>query len=167
MFDSEKVITEVFSACEKVFNKHSKFNATQVIESLNLPEALTDKDKYRQKKSVTNAPNILEKSGFISGVIEPEYTSNLRLLKEVRYGEISTKGRIFAKLPVCVQIFILFLVLQKNKIISLLGVLSFAKLTHNAYLGLGILTDWLGYVAAAIVLYILYLLIIRTLDSSS
>lgn len=167
MFDSEKVIIEVFEACKNVFDEHKRFNESQVLKHLNLPDATTDQERYWQQKNVTNSLNILEKAGFISGAIEPEYTPSIRLLKEVRYGEIAAKGQLFSWLPRCLKIFILFVILQKNKIISLMGVLAFAKLAHNAYLGLGLLAGWLEYVAIIIILYILYLLICKALDSHS
>lgn len=164
MFESEKVINQVFEACYQAYKASDKFNVEKVITELALPKPENDQDTYWQNKNVTNALNILEKSKLISGTIEPEYTNNLRLLKEVRYGKVTQFGKLTILTPKFFRYLIICIFLQKNKLISLLGVLSFAKLAHSAYLGLGILSGWLEYIAAAIILYVLYLLISKAIN---
>lgn len=164
MLEAEKIIIEVLSSCHNVYERNDTFNAKQIIENMNLIETNSDKEKYWQEKNITNSLNHLEKIGFIEGNDEPEYTSSSRILKEVRYGRVTKKGKIFNKLPNSIKITTLSLIMNKNKFLSLLGILSLIKLVHNANLGLSLLAGWLEWLSVAIVLFIIFTLISRALE---
>ena len=163
-FEAERFINRVFESCYAVWSDKGQFNAEAVIVHLNLPPVPDGQDGYWQKKNVTNSLNVLERAKLISGTIQPEYTTNLRLLKEVRYGEITSFGKITKRLPTLFRGIVIFLYLRKQKLTALLGTLAFVKLAHNAYIGTELLSGWLAHIAALIILYIVYLLIRKIID---
>lgn len=163
-FETERFINRVFEACYAVWTEKQKFDAGDVIDKLALPKAPDNDGDYWQKKNVTNSLNVLERARFISGQVQPEYTKNFRLLVEKRHGQITTLGKILKHLPPIIRCFIIFLYLQKQRILAILGTLSFVKLAHNAYIGAGLLTGWIEQIAALVVLYIIYLLIRKIID---
>ncbi len=163
-FEAERFINQVFEACHAISLENGKFDAEGVINKLALPPAPDKQGDYWQKKNVTNSLNILEKAKLISGAVHPEYTDNLRLLKEVRYGEITTFGKMTKRIPSIFRCSIIFLYLQKQRILAILGTLSFVKLAHNAYIGAGLLSGWIEQIAALIIIYIMYLLIRKIID---
>lgn len=163
-FQAERFINEVFQACLAIEKENGKFVAEQVITKLDLPPPADDKEAYWQKKTTTDALNILERAKLISGSIEPEFTPGLCLFKEVRYGHLSSIGNFLKKLPpvgVCTWVFIYR---SKQRIIGVLGVLSFVKLANNAYIGAELISGWLELIAAIIILCIFYMLIRKIID---
>lgn len=158
MFESIRFINQVYEACYTIYSEHSSFNAEAVIEKLQLPPAPDQEANYWQKKNTTNSLNILERAGLISGAIKPEYTENLGFLKEVRYGSITSLGKV---LPKFFRMIWIYTYIKKQKILAVLGVLSFVRLANNAYIGASLVSNWIEYLAALIILYILYLLLLR------
>jgi hypothetical protein len=83
MFDTEKYIDAVFTECATVGEFQAETLFQKFVES-NLP----GEDAYYQKKNVTNALGFLESKRLFVGKTRPEFTPNLRLLKEVRCGNV-------------------------------------------------------------------------------
>jgi len=161
MFESIRFINQVYEACYSLYSDNDSFKAEEVIKKLQLPPASDEEGNYWQKKNTTNSLNILERSGLISGAIKPEYTKNLGLLKEVRHGSITSLGK---KLPKFFRMVWIYIYIKKQKILAVLGVLSFVRLASNAYIGASLVSNWIEYLAALIILYILYLLLLRVFD---
>jgi hypothetical protein len=101
--------------------------------------------------------SILENARIIAGHISPEYTSNLRLLKEVRYGTLTKWGKALASMPRIIRLAALCIYLQKQRILELLGTLAFLRLAYNAYSGAILLAGWFEYGAALLLAYLTYL----------
>jgi|GEM_PF-2612120 len=165
MFDSEKFISKVFKICLSVSKNDREFNSEQIIQEFDFPkENIGSQADYWRKKNVTVSLTVLEKTRLISGAIKPEFTPNFPLTKEVRYGKITWLGGLFEMLPEIFTCTLIFFYLQKQRIISILGVFAFVRLATNAYKGAEIISGWLEQVAAIILLYILYLLIKKIID---
>lgn len=156
MLEAEKFINEIFENCISAFSESGNFDAEAVLTKT-YSKIESDKAGYWQKKNMTDAMNILERMKLISSEVEPEFTKNIRFLKEVRYGEITRWGKIFSKLPKVVRCIFIYLYRRKSGAVSILGVLSFVHLSRNAYSSALLLSGWLEYISAAILLYILYL----------
>ena len=164
LFRSARLVNQVFEACYTVYKKNGNFSAKTVIEKLDLSPATDKQGEYWQVKNITNSLNVLEVAKFISGAIQPEYTKNLGFLMEVRYGNITYLGRILKSFPEIIRVIVISLFLQRKKAIAILGVLSFVRLFHNAYLGTALIKGWFEYIAAVIILYILYLCLRKIID---
>lgn len=156
MLEAEKFINEIFENCVSAFLENGTFDAEAVLLKT-YSKIESDKAGYWQKKKMTNVMNILERMKLISSEIEPEFTKNVRLLKEARYGAITQWGKVFVKLPKILKYVLIYLYRRKSSAVSILGVFSFIHLSRNAYSGALLLSGWLEYISAAILLYILYL----------
>lgn len=158
MLETEKYLDAVFVECVRL----KEFKAHALFEKF-VDSNLSGEDTYHEKKNVTNALGFLESKHFFAGETKPEFTPNLRLLTEVRYGSLATLGKVMAHVPRSLRIGLFFVLLRWKACLSILGSLAFFKLAHNAYLGAVLLAGWLEYVSAAILFWIVYLLIRRAL----
>lgn len=163
MFQEEKFISDIFDVCIKATNDQGKFNAQQIIESA-FPEKRDGADGYWMQKNTTYALGVLESAKLISGFIQPEYTKNMRLTKEVRYGKITSLGKLFNNLPLFLKRSYLFIYRTRKGLISFLAVLAFIKLSFNAMQGAALLAGWIEYIAAMLLIYIAYVLIRKIID---
>ena len=163
MLEAEKFINEVFESCVSIAAEGQDFNAMTVIAKI-FQEIEDGETGYWQKKNVTDAMNIIERMKLISGRVQPEYTKNVKLLLEVRYGKVTAWGHFFKKLPSLLKWILLYLYRRKKSVLSILGVLSFVHLSRNAYSGAMILSGWLEYIAAMFLLYLLFLFFRRLME---
>ncbi len=162
-FQAENFINDIFENCVFTVTEGQEFNAETVIKRV-FPKIEEGDAGYWQKKNVTDAMNVLERMKLICGEIKPEYTKNVRLLKEVRYGQITALGNFFKKLPKPLKCFFISAYLHRKGALSVLGVLAFITLCRNAAIGITILSGWVEYIAALVLLYLLYLAFKRLID---
>jgi hypothetical protein len=163
MFQEAKFISDIFDVCIKATNDQGKFNAQQIIDAA-FPQKPDGAEGYWMQKNSTDALGVLESAKLISGSIQPEYTKNLRLTKEVRYGQITTFGKLFNNFPLFLKRYYLFMYLTRKGLISFLAVLAFIKLSFNAMQGAALLAGWIEYIAALLLIYIAYVLIRKIID---
>jgi hypothetical protein len=152
----ERFINEVFDNCVQVIAENHELTSERVIGKT-FTAIESGNNGYWQKKNVTESLNILERMKLVSGRVEPEFTPHLRFLLEVRHGQLTTWGRIFAKLPNFARVSLIYLYRRIKSVLSILGVLSFVHLSKNAYEGAQIVSGWLGYAAGFVLCYLLYL----------
>ena len=161
--EEEKFIDTVFKHCCEIIAEHTEFNIESIIAKT-YPTIEDGEAGYWQKKNVTEAMNILSRMKLISSRIQPEYTPNVRLLKEVRYGQISKLGKCFVRLPALLRALLILSYRQQKRLLSWLGVFSFLKFCHKAFVDIPIFTSWLDYFAAAILTWLLYTGFRRLID---
>jgi len=155
ILEKERHVDHVFETCCDLCRTAGSFTAEGVIAAIvQSPE--NGEAGYWQQKNITTALSALERARLIAGKIQPEYTTNLRLLKEVKHGKVTWLGRLFCKLPFWVRVVIFKLFLVRESLTALVGVFALVSLLRNAYLGASLLGGWLDYVAATIVLFVLY-----------
>lgn len=163
MLEAEKFINEVFDNCVSIASEGQDFNAEAVIAKT-FQEIEDGETGYWQQKNVTDAMNIIERMKLITGRVQPEYTKNVRLLLEVRYGQVTAWGYFFKNLPGIFKWILIYLYRHKKSAFSILAVLSFVHLSRNAYSGAVILSGWLEYIAAMFLLYLLFLFFRRLME---
>lgn len=71
---------------------------------------------------------------------------------------------MFKSLPVPFRIGAIALFLKRKKAMAILVSLSFVRLAYNAYIGTVLLAGWIEYIAAIIILYFIYLCILKMLQ---
>jgi hypothetical protein len=156
VFAAEKFIDDVFQSCCGIASTGAEFNVESVKERI-YQVIEEDEGGFWQTKNVTDALGILENMRLISGRIQPEFTNNIRLLKQVRYGNITAIGRYFGALPRVVRCGVVYVYRKKRIILSALGSLSFVYLCSRAYLGAAFLASWSEYLALAVVAVLAFL----------
>jgi hypothetical protein len=151
-------IDKVFIACIELAKADGTFTAKAVVARV-APPGLEGDDSYYADQNVSASIRILEHMRLMSGQTRPEYTPSLRLLMEVRHGHSTRLGATVSRLPAYLRYLLLVVYIQRKRVTSILGVLAFVRLLSNAYQGAALLGGWIEYVAALMLLYILYLVI--------
>ncbi|MCI5048928.1 MAG: hypothetical protein MRY32_01145 [Rickettsiales bacterium] len=164
MLEVPQVINHIFEECVTTHSIEGTFDTDAILKNLDTPEAANDNERYIQKLNVANALNFLEKNKLISHTMKIEFTENLRLPLEKPQGRITKFGQFVRLMPKPARIALIAILNIKRHILAWLGVLSFLKLSYNAYTGAIIASSWVEYIAAAIVAYILYLFSLKILS---
>lgn len=159
MFEIQAFIDKVFLVVVRL----KEFNAQDIFKNI-LPSGIEGEEKYYHEKQVKDALLFLEQIRFIKSQVRPEYTTNLRLTKEVRYGKVSNFGGWMAKSPYRMRYFYYWIYIKKNTFVSILAAFALLKLCYNAYLGILLTAGYIEYVYITIVLYVLVLAIRRAIS---
>lgn len=163
IFETEKFVDTVFDAC-CISGAEGKEFAGDLIRSQIAKPPSSGEENYYQSKNINGALNVIEGMRLIAGENKPEFTKNIRLLKEVRHARITTWGKVFKRLPAFCRWILFFTYMRKKSGLSILGALAFLKLSQNAIAGTAILAGWIEYLAVAVILYLVFLAIRRLID---
>lgn len=163
LFETEKFIDTVFDAC-CISGAEGKEFSGDLIRSQIAPAPSSGEENYYQSKNMNGALNVIEGMRLIAGENKPEFTKNIRLLKEVRHARITAWGKIFKALPAICRWLMFFVYIRKKSALSIMGVLAFLKLSQNAIAGTAILAGWIEYFAVALILYLVFLAIRRLIN---
>lgn len=162
-FEREKFTVTVFKICHTQTLENTEFGADTIIKKI-YSEIGNEETGYWQKKSVTHSMSDLERMKLISGQIRPEFTPNHGFLIEAKYGRTTKLGDVFQKLPQFFQISCIYIFLRRKSFLAILGVLSFVRLAHNASSGLEIIAGWSSYLAAFVLMYLMFIILKRLIN---